>query len=42
MGMYGNNTFLKNNNDDEMTKTIYSNKHKNNTLAQIKTALILM
>jgi hypothetical protein len=41
--MYENNTFLQNNNNDEMAKKIFGNKQqKNNALAQTKKALSLI
>jgi hypothetical protein len=41
--MYENNLFLYNNNNDEMAKTIFSNKQqKYNALAQTKTTLSLI
>jgi hypothetical protein len=40
--MYENNTFLQDNNNDEMAKTIYSIKQQKNVLAQTKKALSLI
>jgi hypothetical protein len=40
--VYENNTFLQDNNNDEMAKKIYSNKQQKNVLAQTKKALSLI